>query len=48
VLSVVHHILILFSAFLVMLVGIALLARLATGVNAPGWRNLSSPPKGDQ
>ena len=48
VLSVVRHILILFSAFLVMLVGIALLARRATGVNAPGRRNLSSPPKGDQ
>jgi hypothetical protein len=48
VLSVVHHIFILFSAFLVMLVGIALLARRPAGVNAPGCRNLSAPPKGDQ
>jgi hypothetical protein len=46
VLSVVRHILILFSAFLVMLVGIALLARRASGVNAPGRLSLSAPPKG--
>jgi amino acid permease len=48
VLSVVRHILILFSAFLVMLVGIALLARRARGVNAPGGRSFSAPPRGDQ
>ena len=48
VLSVVHHILILFFAFLVMLVGIALLPRRAAGVNAPGNRNLSAPPRGAQ
>jgi hypothetical protein len=48
VLLVVHHILILFFAFLVMLIGIALLPRRAAGVNAPGRRNLSAPPKGDQ
>jgi hypothetical protein len=48
VLSVVHHILILFFAFLVMLVGIALLPRRAAGVNAPGNRNLSAPPRGVQ
>jgi hypothetical protein len=48
VLSVVHHILILFSAFLVMLVGIALLPRRAAGVNALGRRNLSAPLGGDQ
>jgi hypothetical protein len=46
VLSVVHHILILFSAFLVMLVGIALLVRRATGVNAHGSPSLSAPPRG--
>lgn len=34
-LSVVHHILILFSALLVMLIGIVLLPRHASGVNAP-------------
>jgi hypothetical protein len=48
VLSVVHHILILFSAFLVMLFGIALLPRRAAGVNAPGRRSLSAPPRGAQ
>ena len=48
VLSVVHHILILFSAFLVMLIGIALLARRSTSVNAPGKRRSSAPPRGDQ
>ena len=48
VLSVVRHILILFSAFLVMLVGIALLHRRSAGVNAPGGRSLSAPPRGDQ
>jgi hypothetical protein len=48
ILSVVRHILILFSAFLAMLIGIALLPRRAAGLNAPGTRNLSAPPKGDQ
>jgi hypothetical protein len=48
VLSVLRHILILFSAFLVMLVGIALLPRRAAGVNAPRRRNQSALPKGDQ
>jgi len=48
VLSVLHHILILFSAFLVMLIGIALLARRSTSVNAPGKRRSSAPPRGDQ
>jgi hypothetical protein len=47
-LSVAHHILILFSAFLVMLVGIALLRRRAASANAPGRRRLSAPPRGDQ
>lgn len=47
-LSVVHHILILFSALLVMLIGIALLPRRASGLNAPGRRTVPAPLKGDQ
>ena len=48
VLSVLRHILILFSAFLVTLAGIALVPRRAARVNATGRRNLSAPPRGDQ
>ena len=48
VLSVVHHILILFSAFVVMLAGIALLPRRASSATAPGGRSFSAPTKGDQ
>jgi hypothetical protein len=47
-LSVAHHILILFSAFVVMLVGITLLRRRAAGLIASDRRNLSAPPTGDQ
>jgi hypothetical protein len=48
VLSVVHRILVLCSALIVMLAGIALLSKRATGVTAPGSSGLSALPKGDQ
>jgi hypothetical protein len=48
VLSVLRHILILFSAFLVMLAGIALLPKRASNVSAPAGRNLSAPARGAQ
>lgn len=48
VLLVLRHILVLFSAFLVMLVGIAVLPRRAAGVNGSAARNLSVPRKGAQ
>ena len=48
VLSTLRHILVLFSAFVVTLAGIALLPRRASGVNAPGHRNLSAPAEEDQ
>jgi hypothetical protein len=48
VLSVVRHILVLFSAFLVTLAGIALLPRRASGVNASGRPNFPTPPSGGQ
>ena len=47
-LSVVRHVLILFSAFLVMLVGIALMPRRTVGVTAPATGNWSAPRKGEQ
>ena len=48
VLSLALHVLILFSAFLVMLVGIALMPRGTAGVIVPGEHNLPAPRKGDQ
>jgi hypothetical protein len=47
-LSVVHRILVLCSALIVTLIGIALLPKRATGPNAPVRRNVSALPKGDQ
>jgi len=47
-LSVVHRILVLCSALIVTLIGIALLRKRATGVAAPGKRAASALPKGDQ
>jgi hypothetical protein len=47
-LSVVRHVLILFSAFLMLLVGIALRPRRALGVTAPATGNWSAPRKGEQ
>jgi hypothetical protein len=47
-LSVVHRILILCSALIMTLIGIALLPRRGTGVTAPGKRDVGALPKGDQ
>ena len=47
-LSVVRRILVLCSALIVTLIGIALLPKRATGPNAPVRRNVSALPKGDQ
>ncbi len=47
-LSVLHRILVLCSALIVTLIGIALLPKRGTGVTAPGKRELSARPKGDQ
>jgi hypothetical protein len=47
-LSVVRRILVLCSALIVTLIGIALLPKRGTGVTAPGKRELSARPKGDQ
>jgi hypothetical protein len=47
-LSVVHRILVLCSALIVTLIGIALLPKRATGPTAPLRRNVSAPPKGHQ
>ncbi|HXN53550.1 MAG TPA: hypothetical protein VN943_16580 [Candidatus Acidoferrum sp.] len=47
-LSVMHRILVLCSALIVTLIGIALLLRRPTGVNALGRRGVSALPKGDQ
>jgi hypothetical protein len=48
VLSVVHRILVLCSALIVMLIGIALLPKRATDATTAGRRNASALPKGDQ
>jgi hypothetical protein len=48
VLSVLRHILVLFSAFLVTLAGIALLPRRPSGVNASGRPKFPAPPRGEQ
>jgi hypothetical protein len=47
-LSVLHRILVLCSALIVTLIGIALLPRRGTSASAPGKRNVPAPPKGDQ
>jgi len=47
-LSALRHILVLFSAFVVTLAGIALLPRRASGVNASGRPNFPTPPRGEQ
>ena len=47
-LSVVHRILVLCSALIVMLIGIALLPKRATDATAPARRDVSALPKGDQ
>jgi hypothetical protein len=47
-LSVAHRILVLCSALIVMLTGIALLSKRAAGVTAPASRGSSELPKGDQ
>jgi len=47
-LSVVHRILVLCSALIVTLIGIALRPKRGTGVNTPGKRNVSALPKGAQ
>ena len=47
-LSVLQRILVLCSALIVTLIGIALLPKRGTGVTAPGKRELSARPKGDQ
>jgi hypothetical protein len=48
-LSVVHRILVLCSALIVMLIGIALLPKRAPGATAHGrHHDASAPPKGDQ
>jgi hypothetical protein len=47
-LSVVHRILVLCSALIVTLIGIALRPKRGTGVNTPCKRNVSALPKGDQ
>jgi hypothetical protein len=47
-LSLVHRILLLCSALIVTLIGIALLKKPAIGTKAPGGRHLSARPKGDQ
>jgi hypothetical protein len=47
-LSVVHRILILFSAFVVMLIGIALLPRRTAKLSAHGRRGVPALPEGDQ
>lgn len=48
VLSALRHILVLFSAFLVTLAGLALLPRRASGVNASGRPSFPTPPRGEQ
>jgi hypothetical protein len=48
VLSALRHILVLFSAFLVTLGGIALLRGRAFGVKASGRPNFPAPPRGEQ
>ena len=48
VLSALRHILVLFSAFLVTLAGIALLPRRTARVNASGRPNFPTPPRGEQ
>ena len=47
-LSVVHRILVLCSALIITLIGIALLPRRAARASAPGTRGVSALPKGDQ
>jgi hypothetical protein len=47
-LSVVHRILVLCSALIITLIGIALLPRRATRTTAPARRGASALPKGDQ
>jgi len=47
-LSVVHRILVLCSALIVTLIGIALLPKRATAATAPGSRDRSALPKGAQ
>jgi hypothetical protein len=47
-LSVVHRILVLCSALIVTLIGIALLRKRTAGVNTPGTRDLPAPPRRDQ
>jgi hypothetical protein len=46
-LSVVHRILVLCSALIVTLIGIALLPKRASASTAPGTRDVSALPKGD-
>lgn len=46
--SIALRMLVLFSAFTVTLIGVALLKRRATGVTAPGRPGVTAPPKGDQ
>jgi uncharacterized membrane protein len=47
-LSVVHRILVLCSALIVTLIGMALLPKRTTGATAHGRRGVSAPPRGDQ
>jgi hypothetical protein len=47
-LSMLHRILVLCSALIVTLIGIALLPKRGTGVTAPGKREMSARRKGDQ
>jgi hypothetical protein len=47
-LSVVHRLLVLCSALIVSLIGVALLPKRRAGATAPGRRGVSAQPKGDQ
>jgi hypothetical protein len=47
-LSVVHRILVLCSALIITLIGIALMPRRTSRATAPGTRGVSAPRKGDQ
>jgi hypothetical protein len=47
-LSVLHRILVLCSALILTLIGVALVPKRATAATAPGRRNVSASPQGDQ
>jgi hypothetical protein len=47
-LSVVHRILVLCSALIVTLIGMALLPKRTTGATSHGRRGVSAPPRGEQ